>query len=123
MLIVKIFSNKIFNFCFIYYYIFLMFSCFSQGINVIYFASGKCFLYLLNFNNLITPGVTLLLPFLLKEYSTILMSGCFLKKSIKKRHLCQDDKNYYYFCKSNTPIINLIVGSRNMIKISKNMSF
>ena len=30
--------------------------------------------------------------------------------------------NYYYFCKLNIPVINLIVGSRNMIIASKNMS-
>ena len=32
------------------------------------------------------------------------------------------DKNYYYFWKSNNPVINLIVDSRDMIKVSKNMS-
>ena len=30
--------------------------------------------------------------------------------------------DYYYLSKSNISAINLIVGSRNMIKISKNMS-
>ena len=46
----------------------------------------------------------------------------FFEKSIEKKHLCRHDKNYCYFCKSNIPVINLIVGSRNMIKVSKNMS-
>ena len=32
------------------------------------------------------------------------------------------DKNYYYFWKSNNPVINLIVDSRDMIKVSKSMS-
>ena len=45
----------------------------------------------------------------------------FLGKNIKKKkHLCRHDKNYYYFCKSNIPVISLIVGSKNMIKDSKN---
>ena len=42
---------------------------------------------------------------------------------MEKKHLHHHDKNYCYFCKSNIPVINLIVGSRNMIKVSKNMSF
>ena len=33
-------------------------------------------------------------------------------------HLCRHDKNYYYFWKTNIPVINLIVDSRNMIKVS-----
>ena len=41
----------------------------------------------------------------------------FGKKHLKK-HLCHHDKNYYYFWKSNIPIINLIVDSRNMMKVS-----
>ena len=36
------------------------------------------------------------------------------RKNTKKR-LSRPNKNYYYFCKSNIPVINLIVGSRNMI--------
>ena len=56
--------------------------------------------------------------------STALRSGSFSeKKNIKKRHLCRHDKNCYYFCKSNVSAINLIVGFRNMIKVSKNNSF
>ena len=47
----------------------------------------------------------------------------FFGKNIEKKHLRRDDKNYYYFCKSNIPVINLIVDSRNIIKVSKNMSF
>ena len=46
----------------------------------------------------------------------------FLEKTIEKKHLCHHDKNYYLFWKSNIPVINLIVDSRNMIKVSKNMS-
>ena len=46
----------------------------------------------------------------------------FFKRNIEKKHLCHHDKNYYYFCKSNISVTNLIVGSRNMIKLSKNMS-
>ena len=54
--------------------------------------------------------------------STALRCESFSKKTSKKTHLCRPDKNYYYFCKSNIPAINLIVSSRNMIKVSKNMS-
>ena len=46
----------------------------------------------------------------------------FGKKNAEKKYLCRPDKNYYYFCKSNIPVINFIEGSRNMIKVSKNMS-
>ena len=42
-------------------------------------------------------------------------------KNIEKKHFCLHDKNYYYFWKSNIYVINLIVDSRNIIKISKNM--
>ena len=56
------------------------------------------------------------------QNATALKCGSFLKKNIEKRHLCGHDKNYYYFCKSNIIVINLIVGSTNMIKVSKNMS-
>ena len=48
--------------------------------------------------------------------------GSFSEKNIEKNHLCRHDKNYYYYWKSNIPVINLIVDSRNMIKVSKNMS-
>ena len=47
----------------------------------------------------------------------------FFEKKHRKKHLRRPDKNYYYFRKSNdTTVINLIVSSRNMIKVSKNMS-
>ena len=36
----------------------------------------------------------------------------FFEKNIKKKHLYCHDKNCYYFCKSNIPVINLIAGSR-----------
>ena len=45
----------------------------------------------------------------------------FFGKNIEKKHLCHLDKNYYYFCKSNISVFNLIVDSRNMIEVSKNM--
>ena len=32
----------------------------------------------------------------------------FFGKNIEKKHLCRHDKNYYYFCKSEIPVINLI---------------
>ena len=48
--------------------------------------------------------------------------GAFFGKNIEKKHLCRHGKNYYYFCKSNIPVINLILVSRNIIKISENMS-
>ena len=47
----------------------------------------------------------------------------FEKKNIEKKHLCCHDKNYYYFCKSNIPVIDLMEVSKNMIKVSKNLSF
>ena len=56
------------------------------------------------------------------EFSMALRCRSFSKKKIKKKHLYHHDENYCYFCKSNIPVINSIVGSRNMIKLSKNMS-
>ena len=47
----------------------------------------------------------------------------FFEKNIDKKHLCHHDKNYCYFCKSNIPVINLIAGSRNIIKLSKIIKF
>ena len=44
----------------------------------------------------------------------------FFEKNIE--HLCRPDKSYYCFCKTSIPVINLIEGSRNMIKVSKNMN-
>ena len=40
-----------------------------------------------------------------------LRCGSFSKKNIEKKHLCRHEKNYYYFWKSNIPVINLIVDS------------
>ena len=39
----------------------------------------------------------------------------FFGKNIEKD---KNDKNYYYFYKSNIPVINSIVDSRNMVKVS-----
>ena len=50
--------------------------------------------------------------------SMALRCGSFLEKTLKKKHLCRHAKNYYYFCKSNIPVITLIVDSRNMVKVS-----
>ena len=46
----------------------------------------------------------------------------FLWINIQKKHLRRRDKNYYYSSKWNIPVINMILGSRNMIKVSKNVS-
>ena len=46
----------------------------------------------------------------------------FFGKNIEKSTFCRHEKNCYYFCKSNVPVTNLIVDSRNMIKVSKHMS-
>ena len=45
-----------------------------------------------------------------------------IKVRVFFEHFSYHDKNYYYYWKSNIPVINLIVDSRNMIKVSKNMS-
>ena len=50
-----------------------------------------------------------------------LRCGSFFGKNIEKKPVCCHDKNYYYFCKSSIPGINLVVVSRNMVKVSKNM--
>ena len=47
----------------------------------------------------------------------------FFVKNIRQKHLCHHGKNYYNFCKSTILVINLIVGFRNMIRPSQNMSF
>ena len=47
----------------------------------------------------------------------------FFRKKHRKKYLCHHDENYYYFCKSNVLVINLIAGSRSMIKVSEKMSF
>ena len=51
-------------------------------------------------------------------HSTALRCRSFLEKTSKKKHLCRHDKNYYYVCKSNVPVTDLIAGSRNRIKLS-----
>ena len=48
-------------------------------------------------------------------------AGLFRKKHWKNA-LVPQGKNYYYFWKSNIPVINLVGDSRNMIKVSQNMS-
>ena len=35
-------------------------------------------------------------------------------KNMERKHLCCHDKNYCFFCKSNIPRTNLIVGSKNI---------
>ena len=68
-----------------------------------------------------------LLPFLsassspFRTFPTIFWR-VFFAKNIEKKRLCRHDKNYYYSWKSDIPVINLIVDSTNMIKVSKNMS-
>ena len=47
----------------------------------------------------------------------------FSKIKSKNKRMCSPDESDYYFLKSKIPIMNLIVGSRNLIKVSKNMSF
>ena len=42
-----------------------------------------------------------------------------IKVRVFFEHLCYHDKNYYYYWKSNIPVINLIVDSRNMSKFQK----
>ena len=63
----------------------------------------------------------LLGPLLKTGFSAALRCGSFSEKNIEKKHWCCHEKNYYYFWKSNFPVISLIVDSRNMIKVSKNM--
>ena len=65
------------------------------------------------------PGTKLLLKW---RNMVALSYRSFSEKNIEKKHLCYHDKNNCYFCKSNIPVINLIAGGRNMIKLSKNIS-
>ena len=62
-----------------------------------------------------------------KMKKTVAVNGIkvrvFFRKSIEKKRLCRHDKNYYYFLKSNVPVINFIADSRNMIKVSKKYVF
>ena len=57
-------------------------------------------------------------------FSTASRYGSVLNKTSKKKnththtHLYSPDKNFYHFSKSIISLINLIVGSRNVIKIS-----
>ena len=46
----------------------------------------------------------------------------FFFNNIEKKHFRRHDKDYYYCCKSDIPVINLIAGSRDMIKLAKNIS-
>ena len=46
----------------------------------------------------------------------------FFGEDIEKKRLCHHDNNYCYFWTANTPVINLIVDSRNITTVSKNMS-
>ena len=46
----------------------------------------------------------------------------FFGNNSEKKHLCRHEMNYYFFCKSNIIAINLIVGSGNVIELSKNTS-
>ena len=55
-------------------------------------------------------------------FSTSLRCGSFSEKNIEKKHLRRHYKNYCYFSISNIPVLNLSVGSRNMIKVSNNKS-
>ena len=69
--------------------------------------------YLSNFHK--QKGSKLSAPKLLNDINVRVFFG----KNMEKKHLCRHDKNYYYFQKSNIPVINFIVDSRNMIKVSK----
>ena len=42
------------------------------------------------------------------------------QKKYQKKHLWHLDRNCCYFCKSNISVINLILSSRNIIKIQQN---
>ena len=56
-------------------------------------------------------------------FSTALRCRSFTEKNIEKKHLCRHGKNYYYLWKSLIPVINLILDSRNMVKVSKKYEF
>ena len=53
--------------------------------------------------------------------SAVLRCELFSEKNIEKKRLYLHDKNFYYFWKSDIPVANLIVDSRNMNKGSKKM--
>ena len=73
-----------------------------------------------NFNNYILFRLFLVCSLF---ESTLHINGIkvrvFFEKKYRRKHLCHHDKNYCYFCKSNIPVISLILGSRIMIKVSK----
>ena len=62
------------------------------------------------------------LQFDISRGSMALRCRSFSKKNIEKKYLHCLNKNYYYFWKSNISAIYLIVGSRNMIILSKFLS-
>ena len=49
--------------------------------------------------------------------------GFFFGKKIEKKHLCRRHKNYFYFWKSNTSVINFIVDSRKYDQSFKKYEF
>ena len=57
------------------------------------------------------------------SYSTVLKWGSSLEKKLKKKHLCRRHKNYFYFWKSNTSVINFIVDSRKYDQSFKKYEF
>ena len=67
--------------------------------------------------------MTLKLPPNLYTLLNVIKVQVFFGFYIKEKHLRRHEKNYYYFLKSNIPVINLILGSKNIIKVSKSMSF
>ena len=56
------------------------------------------------------------------EVTALMLNSIKVHVFFRKTHLCRHEKNYYFW-KSNIHVINLIAGSRNMIKLLKNMSF
>ena len=58
----------------------------------------------------------------IKPLNGIKVLGFFGKNIEKRTFAVRHDKNYFYFWKSNIPVINLILGSRDMIEVSQNMS-
>ena len=72
------------------------------------------------------PEMLQFLVLIILHYPILILNGIelqvFFKKNTEKKHLCHHDKNHYYFCKSNIPVMNLIVGSSIIIRLSKNMS-
>ena len=52
-----------------------------------------------------------------RKYSTALTCGSFSEKTLKKSTCVAMIRINYYFWKSNIPVINLVIDSRNMIKV------